>query len=186
MIAISIVRVTAAYTGGAATTRGMPKTSGKASLITSALRRWANSTSSRCQMVPASIISAPPAWKGARVISAPRRGKARVSSMNRRQRHAGQFQEDVAQVGPANPHAAPQVSRAVEHRQHLRRIGATRQDDVDRIALDVRRLDGGQRAKALQADQRAHLKLDFLGSGDLGQQFGDLALANQPAVMQED
>src|SRR6266480_7971429 len=139
MIAISIVSVMAAYTGGAATTRGMPKTSGKASLITSALRRWANSTSSRCQIVPASIISAS------------RCGKEDISSTHRRQRHAGQFEEDVAQVGPANPHVAHQVRRAVEHRQHLRRIGATRQDDVDRIALDVRRLDGGQSAKALEA-----------------------------------
>src|SRR2546429_5384771 len=97
MIAISIVRVTAAYTGGAAITRGMPKTRGKASLITNALRRWANSTSSRCQIVPASIISAPGC------------GKARVSSTHRRQCHDGQLQEDVAQVGPANPHIAHQV-----------------------------------------------------------------------------
>src|SRR5438309_6573839 len=110
MIAISMVRVMAAYTGGAAITRGMPKTRGKASLITSALRRWANSTSSRCQIVPASIISLR------------RCGRARVSSMHRRQRYAGQFQEDVAQVGPADPHVAHQVCRAVEHRQHLRRV----------------------------------------------------------------
>src|SRR5207245_6883202 len=156
MIAISMVRVMAAYTGGAAITRGMPKTSGKASLITSALRRWANSTSSRCQIVPASIISAP------------RRGKARVSSMRRRQRHAGQLEEDVAQVRPPNSHVADHVRSAVEHRQHLGRVGAACQDDVDGIALDVRRLDGRQRAKAFESDWRVHLKLDFLGPGDLG------------------
>src|SRR3982075_2392952 len=131
MIAISMVRLMAAYKGGAAITNGIPKTSGKASLMTSARRRWANSTSSRCQIVPASIMTAP------------RCGKARVSSMRRRQSHASQLQEDVSQVGPANPHVAHHVRGAVQHRQHLGRVGAARQDDVHGIALDVGRFDGG-------------------------------------------
>ena len=61
--------------------------------------------------------------------------------MDRRQSHAGQLEEDVAQVRPANPHVAHHVRGAVQYRQHLGGVGAARQDDVHGIALDVRRLD---------------------------------------------
>src|SRR5207302_3698332 len=153
MIAISMVRVMAAYTGGAAITRGMPKTSGKASLITSALRRWANSTSSRCQIVPASIISAP------------RCGKARVSWVRHRQRLAGELEKKIPEVGAADPHVADQIGGAVQHREHLGRVGTTRQHDVHRIGLDVRGLDFRQGADPLEADRRVELQLHFLRAG---------------------
>src|SRR5207302_9772615 len=105
-------------------TNGTATSSGNTSLMIRARRRCANSTSSRCQIVPASIISAP------------RCGKPRVSWVRHRQRLAGELEKKIAEVGAADPHVADQIGGAVQHRERLGRGGATRAHGGQRIGLD--------------------------------------------------
>src|SRR5205085_10624370 len=104
-------------------TNGTATSSGNTSLMIRARRRCANSTSSRCQIVPASIISAP------------RCGMARVSSMCRGEGDARELEEDIPEVRTPDAHGADQVGGAVQHREDLRWVRPPRQDDVHRIAL---------------------------------------------------
>src|SRR5207248_7258182 len=81
---------------------------------------------------------------------------------------------------------ADEIGGPVEDGEHLGRVGAARQHDMDNVALHARPLDGRKPPETVQVNRGVQLELDLLRSGDLGQHVRYATLPNHPPVVQKD